>query len=415
MRQYFVSPHNFDELFKQFQFVLKSRYGEDFIGFDYGLPSNWESYKPIVAQIALKTLEIDKWSINDIGSGKILNSILAGLRVKDPKSGKTHNLINWRAPRDLSDTIKKRNNLNEFEKLAFDFYKDNLKVQEAFNQFTVVIGKKYPVIAFLFYIKDSYTYLPLAPTFFDPVFELMGLDFQTEGNASWENYTIYLDIIQQIQKYIKNEGYPETHFIDAHSFCWMVSNFLIDTKTKSEFKREKIQKRKRTHFEWLTNFSPGNFPEASSLSSSEKDTAPTSDEDYLNQHKQNIAIGKKAEEAVFEYEYDRLSSIGRQDLAQKIEWTSLLDDKAGYDIRSFNEDGKEIFIEVKAARSTKNGISFILSNREYIKSQEMENFYFYCVLFKKQYNLIEGIDPKLINQEFLYPLNFMVPIKKINE
>lgn len=409
MSQFFISPQNISELFKQFQYILKNRYGEDFIGFDYGMPNDWEAYKPIVAQIAYNILDVGKWSNDDIGTGKILNAIIAALSIKDPKSGKTHNLVNWRAPRNLATTVKKRRNLFEFEKIAFEFYNNNLKSKDAFDQFAAVIGKRYPEIAFLFYIKDSYSYLPLAPTFFDPVFEILGLDFRTQGNASWDNYVTYLGIIQQIQNYLKNEGYPETRLIDAHSFCWMVSNFLQDTETKNVLIKQKIQKRKNSQFQWLTDLSPDIFPE---ISTSSKTSRQNSDEDYLTQHKQNMAIGKKAEEVVFEYEKERLLKYGRIDLANKIEWTSLSDDNCGYDIKSFNEQGEDIYIEVKAGRTTKGGISFILSNREYLKSQNTQNFFFYCVIFREQQNLIWGIDSKKINEEFLYPLNFLVPIKK---
>ena len=238
---------------------------------------------------------------------------------------------NWRAPRNIENTIQERNNLFKFEKLAFDFYRGNIEPKVAFDKFTSMIGKSYPVIAFLFYIKDHHTYLPIAPTFFDPVFELLDIDFTTEGNASWDNYNKYLSIIQQIQNYLKDEGYSETRLIDAHSFCWMVSNLLEDKISRGEFKIEDIQKRKKQHFEWLMNVNPDTY--TPNVTSKKRGTPPT-DDDYLNKHKQNMMIGRKAEEVVFEYEHDRLLASGKDNLAENIEWTSLKDNSAEYDIKS---------------------------------------------------------------------------------
>lgn len=410
MNQFFISPQNFDSLFKRFQYILKSQYGEDFLGFDQGTPSVWEAYKPIIAQIAKESMGINKWSSQDCGSGKILDSVIVALKTKDPKSGKTHNLVNWRAPRHIKNTIHKRNNLYKFEKLVFDFYRGNIEPDVAFNQFTVLIGKSYPLIAFLFYINDHYTYLPIAPTFFDPVFKKLNIDFTTEGNASWNNYCKYLSIIQQIQNYLKEEGYSETRLIDAHSFCWMVSN--LDKIFEGEFKSEDIQKRKKPHFEWLRNFNPDTY--TPKVTSKKSGISPT-DDDYLNKHKQNMMIGRKAEEVVFEYEHDRLLALGKENLAEHIEWTSLKDNSVGYDIKSYNEDGHEIYIEVKAGRITSSGLSFFISDLEYDKSQTMQNYYFYCVIFQgdQKSPLIWGIDSKSVNREFLHPLSFLVTIMNV--
>jgi hypothetical protein len=84
----------------------------------------------------------------------------------------------------------------------------------------------------------------------------------------------------------------------------------------------------------------------------------------------NRALGKLGEELVLEHERIRLVSAGRDDLAEKIEWTSeVRGDGAGYDIRSFNHDGSERLIEVK----TTNGVAltpFYLTENERAFSEE---------------------------------------------
>jgi hypothetical protein len=84
----------------------------------------------------------------------------------------------------------------------------------------------------------------------------------------------------------------------------------------------------------------------------------------------NRKLGKQGEELVFMHEQQRLRSAGCVDLAMKVEWTSeVRGDGAGYDIRSFDLQGRERLIEVK----TTNGPAktpFFLSENERAFSEE---------------------------------------------
>jgi hypothetical protein len=84
----------------------------------------------------------------------------------------------------------------------------------------------------------------------------------------------------------------------------------------------------------------------------------------------NRALGKQGEELVFAHERQRLISVGRDDLARRVEWTSeIRGDGAGYDVLSFDADGRERLIEVK----TTNGAPltpFFLSENERAFSEE---------------------------------------------
>ena len=62
----------------------------------------------------------------------------------------------------------------------------------------------------------------------------------------------------------------------------------------------------------------------------------------------NRSLGRAGEEAVFSDEQRTLRAAGRDDLARKTRWTSQEDgDGYGYDIASFEPDGREKLIEVK--------------------------------------------------------------------
>lgn len=84
----------------------------------------------------------------------------------------------------------------------------------------------------------------------------------------------------------------------------------------------------------------------------------------------NRSLGKDGELLVFEHEILRLSASKRPDLAKKVEWTSQeRGDGAGFDIASFEIDGRPRLIEVK----TTNGSAitpFYLSQNELSFSEE---------------------------------------------
>ena len=70
--------------------------------------------------------------------------------------------------------------------------------------------------------------------------------------------------------------------------------------------------------------------------------------DVAARDERNRALGKAGEERVLKHERDALTASGREDLARQIRWVSEEDgDGAGYDIASFDADGRQRLIEVK--------------------------------------------------------------------
>lgn len=100
---------------------------------------------------------------------------------------------------------------------------------------------------------------------------------------------------------------------------------------------------------------------------------------YAEKEARNRALGQRGEEFVLAVEKTRLTSIGREDLVEDVEWTSKVKgDGAGYDIRSF--EGKtddELFIEVK---TTNSGLyqPFLITQNELLFSEaNVERFALY--------------------------------------
>lgn len=70
--------------------------------------------------------------------------------------------------------------------------------------------------------------------------------------------------------------------------------------------------------------------------------------DIAGKDERNRALGRAGEEVVVRHEQATLRQAGREDLADKVRWTSVQDgDGYGFDIASFETDGRERLIEVK--------------------------------------------------------------------
>ncbi|WP_347310041.1 DUF3883 domain-containing protein [Defluviimonas sp. SAOS-178_SWC] len=72
--------------------------------------------------------------------------------------------------------------------------------------------------------------------------------------------------------------------------------------------------------------------------------------DVAARDERNRALGRAGEERMLKHERAQLRSAGRDDLARKVIWVSEEEgDGAGYDIASFEPDGRPRLIEVKTA------------------------------------------------------------------
>lgn len=85
---------------------------------------------------------------------------------------------------------------------------------------------------------------------------------------------------------------------------------------------------------------------------------------------QTKAIGLAGELLALEYEKASLMSAGRSDLAALVDHVSISQgDGAGYDIRSFNPDGTDRFVEVKTTTGPANS-PFLISANEVAFSED---------------------------------------------
>lgn len=113
--------------------------------------------------------------------------------------------------------------------------------------------------------------------------------------------------------------------------------------------------------------------------------------DYFAREAQNRSLGEAGEIFVADYESQRLHAIGKRRLSERVERVSHTQgDGLGYDVLSFDESGKERFIEVKTTSFGKETPFYVSRNEVAFSEHEAERFHLYRLFeFRK--------DPKLFD------------------
>jgi len=103
---------------------------------------------------------------------------------------------------------------------------------------------------------------------------------------------------------------------------------------------------------------------------------------YLEREARNQLLGDAGEQFVINFERARLIRSGKDSLADQIEQISVtVGPSAGYDIRSFEDNGSDRFIEAKTTKYGKNTPFFVTPN-ELRFSQQNPSRYFLYRIFK---------------------------------
>ena len=112
-----------------------------------------------------------------------------------------------------------------------------------------------------------------------------------------------------------------------------------------------------------------------------RDYAPVK-RDYIAREARNTSLGIAGEEFVVRFEHWRLNQLGQTRLADRVEHVSQTKgDGLGYDVLSFDVNGKERFIEVKTTAFSKETPFFVTRN-ELDFSKDTSDHFVLCRLFE---------------------------------
>jgi hypothetical protein len=230
-----IDARAFREAFARFQELITVKSGHPFRSFDEGLAAVWESYKPRLREHALGLLRPGDWSESDIGSGVILNRTIEAIEIQDSRSNLTNNLVFWqnryghanREHRVLLEAASGTKRPREIESLLFGLFRGDDDESAIFDRLANLTGGKYPLMAYLFFLKDMDRFMPIQPTGYDRTFRALGIDFSTLRQCSWANYAMYNQTLAALRPLIETStGLKNVRLIDSHSFCWIFATLL---------------------------------------------------------------------------------------------------------------------------------------------------------------------------------------------
>lgn len=130
-------------------------------------------------------------------------------------------------------------------------------------------------------------------------------------------------------------------------------------------------------------------PTSKAKTSRKSGTAKKYKPNYAVRENRNRIVGLHTENVVIKYEYEKLISSGKSELAEKIQHVSVDDDSLGYDVVSYSPEGKEKHIEVKAVDGFPTTFRFFISANE-IEKAENDPAYAVFIVFD-----CKGKEPKV--------------------
>ena len=231
-----VPPDNFEQGYWRFQDLVERDSGFPFRSFDEGRIAVWENYKPHLREHALSRLRAGEWTENQICSGEIVRRTIDAIEIQDNRpGGHLNNLLSWQnrwghANRDHRALLEAEVSASvraPIERLLFGLYRGGADEGLTFDGLSDLTGRKYPLMAYLYFLKDIDRFMPINPTGFDRAFRAFGVELTTLRQIGWTNYTAYNATLDGLRPLIAKAANLKTvRLVDAHSFCWVFATLL---------------------------------------------------------------------------------------------------------------------------------------------------------------------------------------------
>lgn len=223
---FYIDFRKLDEcLDKFYEFVADKQnsgcYPTTEISFMSGYIYEQEGYKYKVFAEAQKALCLSTWDESMIGTGKIIDCVLAAMRVRVDHF--QQNLLNWRYIDNIQHVF--HGDKAHAEDILYRLYKTNDHDDLIFEESCKAWGRKYPLLSYLFFIKDRNQYLVVRPDMFIKRLETLGVHTTALNKCTWNNYSDFLDIVRTVQMKLQETMNEEVTLLDSHSFIWMMHIF----------------------------------------------------------------------------------------------------------------------------------------------------------------------------------------------
>ena len=232
-------------------------------------------------------------------------------------------------------------------------------------------------------------------------------DFIDENFYQYENFDIYLRVYKC--KYLNGRINDTEH----QSLKW-IDGRELDTLDWAAADKPIVE----TYMDSLPRIINGSvsyrYLEAEPVKRSDRELLRAV-QDYERSQRTRQQAGQLAEEAVINYERDKLYNLGRPDLADKVQQVSKTSSDFGYDILSYdisNNSVTEIHIEVKSAKHINGYIEFFISENELNKFKTDNNYRVYCLIkVGRNYKLHVVDRDDFFKTNYLSPMTYRVRIR----
>jgi hypothetical protein len=333
-----------------------------------------EGYKDEVFEESNKYLNVLSWRAQDIGTGKILQCVIDSVEKNKNNLIYTsqHNYTEQGSPVKKLKDLLSENKTMKLELTLYELFYDKTTPGRAFDTLVEIIGHRYSLITYIFFLKDDRSYIPVAPEAFEKKLQRININLPLAHQCSWENYSELLKLINEIQQFLKEQLLTENVFlIDAHSFVWML--WILDKKPLEKGSDEETE---------LLQIEIDLVNKSNHEISLEPSNIETSKEMLEKSLDKKRVTGLSAELAVLKYELNR---------GNKISHTSEVNISKGYDIESITPDGIEKHIEVKTAHMHKDRINFYISLNELKVARTDDKWVLYAVTLQKDKHAVSPI------------------------
>jgi len=190
------------------------------------------------------------------------------------------------------------------------------------------LPQNWPWYAYLAWLLSPERYAPVRPRTFDRALKYFGSRHHLARNFSWESYAEYTALIAWIQERLR-PIYGSVDLIGAHSFLFVV--FYYPGDENPLLAREPNGRTMGAQPDFDTELSR-----------------------RIADAERREMTGLAGEQIVYEAEQHRLQTSNRGDLAAEVRLVSADKTAVGYDILSFEKDGSERHIEVKATTNPRS-------------------------------------------------------------
>jgi hypothetical protein len=209
-----------------------------------------------------------------------------------------------------------------------------------------------------------------------------------------------LDKKNKLLKKFKNENKYLKDFSDYYFVLFLYKTFKNELKFKNTVSGEIDYNLEFVDFEYLKKHE-----------SKKKNNYRSRNTDYEKINRNKKDVGKRGENAVLQYEINKLKKLGFNNLIKDV--IICDNDAIGYDIISFDENKNKMHIEVKTNSSNNSYLDFYITDNELQHLINEDNYYIYYLFDIKENPKCHIINKEKIlenNKDFFQPVIYKVNI-----